>query len=229
LVKAGVSNFSHITILLVEAARSPHTPSLNSILVKKGYSVARVETFKEALAQMRESLPVMAVIDCLDKKADRTRLGRELGKAYAALPILVVAAPNEEPDVPPNVTVLTQPFTQRKLLNRVTRLCPCPDCETLQVGDMVLYIERRCVRCNGTEHRLTPMQLRLIETFMRHPHKVLSRRFLIREVWKTNYVGDTRTLDVHIRWLREAIEPDPSQPRHIVTVRGVGYRFEPPG
>lgn len=69
------------------------------------------------------------------------------------------------------------------------------------------------------------MEARLLEVFMRHPNKILKRAFLMKEVWETDYIGDTRTLDVHVHWLRQKIEEDPSRPRLLRTIRGIGYRF----
>jgi DNA-binding response OmpR family regulator len=94
---------------------------------------------------------------------------------------------------------------------------------------------RLCMRADGDEIRrdgsplsLAPKEFRLLSTFMQHSGEVLPRSFLIREIWKTDYLGDTRMLDVHIRWLRQKIEDNPSAPAYLRTVRGVGYRFEPP-
>jgi DNA-binding response OmpR family regulator len=75
--------------------------------------------------------------------------------------------------------------------------------------------------------RLTPKAADLLHVFLKHPGDILDRGFLMRQVWDTDYIGDTRTIDVHVRWVREAIEADPTAPTHIVTVRGIGYRFEP--
>ncbi len=200
---------------------------MSAILAKKGYRVTRVTTAKEALNQVRQIHPTLALLDYSAGQGKYTSLCRELCKEQPELPLLVIIPPDAkvEPDLPANVTVLVPPFTPRKLFNRIARLQPHPNCDTLRVGDMTLYIQRRCLRWRGVEHRLTPMQMRLLEVFMRHPQEVLSRRFLIKEVWNTDYVGDTRTLDVHISWLRQLIEDDPAHPHYIVTVRGVGYRF----
>ena len=78
---------------------------------------------------------------------------------------------------------------------------------------------------NNRAHDLTPRLCRLLEVFMRNPERVLSRKFLMRKVWETDYLGDTRTLEVHICWLRKKIEEDPHHPCYLRTVRGVGYRF----
>jgi len=86
---------------------------------------------------------------------------------------------------------------------------------------------RQVVTGNGAQ-KLTPMLCRLLEVFMRNPGKVLDRGFLMKEVWETNYLGDTRTLEVHVCWLRKKIEDDPYRPRYLRTVRGVGYHFSVP-
>lgn len=99
----------------------------------------------------------------------------------------------------------------------------------LRAGGFSLDLDRRCVvRKDGIEERLTPKECALLYTFINRGGQVLTRRFLMKEIWETDYLGDTRTLDVHVRWLREKIEEEPSQPVYLRTVRGVGYRFEAP-
>src|SRR5262249_26377608 len=89
-------------------------------------------------------------------------------------------------------------------------------------------LSRRVLFVGGQEIQLTPKQALLFEIFMQHPGEVLDRKILMEKVWQTNYLGDTRTLDVHIRWIREAIESNPGKPRYLRTIRGVGYCFEVP-
>ncbi len=218
-----------VVIVLAEPARSPISPPTGAILTKKGYRVTRTTTAKETLAQAQQLHPTMVVLDYSAGRGKYAPLCNDLRQDNPDLSILVISfeGAETEPNLPPNVVVLTPPFTARKVLNRIARMLPQPNCDMLRAGNLVLYIQRRCLRSRGAEHRLTPMQVRLLEVFMRHPHQVLSRRFLIKEVWNTDYVGDTRTLDVHIRWLRQLLEEDPAQPRCITTVRGVGYRFVP--
>jgi len=124
--------------------------------------------------------------------------------------------------------VLRLPFTPRKVVNRVYKLLDSRVGSLLQVGDLTLNLATRCVYRGRIFRRLTPRQAQLLEVFMRHPGQTLTREFLMRTVWNTNYMGDTRTLDVHVRWIRERIEKDPSSPRYLRTVRGVGYRFGVP-
>lgn len=96
---------------------------------------------------------------------------------------------------------------------------------TLAVGGLTLDLEARQVKTQRGSHRLTPKECRLLEVLMLHPGKVLTRKLLMKEVWETDFLDDTRTLDVHICWLRKKIEENPRRPRYIRTVRGTGYRF----
>ncbi len=96
----------------------------------------------------------------------------------------------------------------------------------VQAGDLSLDLDARCVIKNGLATHLTFKECALLEIFMNNGGEVVSRRRLMKDVWDTDYLGDTRTLDVHIRWLREKIEDHPSEPTLLRTVRGVGYRFE---
>ena len=99
----------------------------------------------------------------------------------------------------------------------------------LRVGGLALDLDRRSVTPrDGEEKRLTPKECALLYAFMNRGGEVLTRRYLMKEVWETDYLGDTRTLDVHVRWLREKIEEEASEPIYLRTVRGVGYRFEVP-
>jgi DNA-binding response OmpR family regulator len=126
---------------------------------------------------------------------------------------------------------LMKPYTPRKVLNRVRSLLPADsyDEEVVRAGDLTFFVSKPSVSVTGTsENQLTPKQACLLEEFLRHPNQVLTRRQLMRNVWQTDYVGDTRTLDVHIRWVREAIEENPSQPKRLITVRGVGYILQVP-
>ncbi len=200
------------------------------MLTKKGYTVIRVATPRQALDYVKQGQPTLAVLDCSNAGTACPDLCHSLHTENSILPILLIQAPDADTslDLPATVTVLIQPFTARKLFNRIKALLPQAGGDVLHAGPLTLYLQRKCLKRGVVEYRLTPMKMRLIEVFMRHPDKILSRRFLIKEVWDTDYVGDTRTLDVHIRWLRQIIEDDPSHPVCLKTVRGVGYRFNPP-
>jgi two-component system response regulator RegX3 len=97
--------------------------------------------------------------------------------------------------------------------------------ETLTGGRVVMDVARHEVRVGDEPVAFPPKEFELLETFLRRKGRLLTREFLIEEVWGTDYFGDTKTLDVHVKRIRRKVEPDPHQPRHLVTVRGLGYKF----
>ncbi|MBE0689797.1 MAG: response regulator transcription factor, partial [Anaerolineae bacterium] len=129
--------------------------------------------------------------------------------------------------------MLIQPFTARKLVNAIERLLSDKVSanaeDTVIRGPFTLYPSRRVLLFRDQEIILTPKLSQLVEIFLRHPGQTLDRKMLMSKVWDTDYLGDTRTLDVHIRWFRRAVETNPSKPVYIQTVRGIGYRLELPG
>jgi DNA-binding response OmpR family regulator len=112
------------------------------------------------------------------------------------------------------------------LVNRIKPFLPADEKDLLHVGPIRLNLKQKQVRCMGRHARLTPRQVILLKTLMERPGEVFERGALFRLVWDTEYTGDTRTLDVHISWLRHALENDPRHPRFLKTVRGVGYRLD---
>ena len=130
--------------------------------------------------------------------------------------------PLAAPDVPQG-----RPLSIDQIATVISQLTQYPTARILAAGDLRLHLDTHKVHSHGTIHHLSPKQFSLLQTFLRHPARVLTRRFLMREVWDTDFVLDTRTLDVHIHWIRRKIEPDPSNPRYLRTVRGVGYFFVP--
>jgi len=157
---------------------------------------------------------------------------RIFGRTWPEVPIILLVG--ERTQVEPECkkltggNVLRLPFTPRKVTNRVNKLLNVNPANVLQVGEITLNVQKRCVYHGENYHRLTPKQAQLLHIFMKHAGRTLTRKFLMEEVWQTDYMGDTRTLDVHVRWLRERIERNPSDPRYLGTVRGIGYRFGVP-
>ena len=161
------------------------------------------------------------------------------------VPILILTARDSEQDVISGLEVgaddyVTKPFSMRELRARVNSLlrrdglsrdagprADGPPVDVLAAGNLVLDVGRHEVRKAGTEVTLRPREFLLLEYLMRHPGQVLSRDLILERVWGYTYAGESRTVDVHVRWLREKLEDEPSSPRHIETVRGFGYRFTP--
>jgi DNA-binding response OmpR family regulator len=139
----------------------------------------------------------------------------------------MIANPNKPVSKDVGADVLLElPFTIRKLVNRINPLLPLSSNKVLRTGPIQLDLERRVVRCLEKEAHLTPRLTSLLKRFMEHPNEVLEREDLFRKIWDTEYTGDTRTLDVHISWIRKAIEPNSHKPRYLITIRGVGYRLD---
>jgi DNA-binding response OmpR family regulator len=215
-----------LIILVVQGAGRDR---LANMLERNGFTVRRAHNGKQAVAQAKETPPALAMIDPSSLRINGARLCRMLKRATDSVPIIwVLDAGTTVSDDGGADLFLERPFTTRKLLNRVRKLLPPTEDNVLSAGDIVFDAEKREVRKGENKCRLTPKQAKLLCALMRQSGEVLSRRFLMKHVWNTDYLGDTRTLDVHVRWVREAIEDDPSKPKYLRTVRGVGYRFEVP-
>jgi len=213
-------------ILWIEGKRAD-SPSFVPALRKKDYLVEVVSTGSAALARLMEIDPDLVVINTPSMRTSGKRICRDLHERMPTLPILVILPP-EQSFASENCArvVLKMPFTIRKLLNRITPLLPGDGQHMLHLGHIRLDLERRRLRCQGREARLTPRLTHLLEVLMQHAGEAIERQQLFKEVWDTDYTVDTRTLDVHISWLREALEEDPRHPQYLKTIRGLGYRLD---
>jgi DNA-binding response OmpR family regulator len=213
------------TILLVEG-RKPTKEHLAPVLDDQGYHVITTGTRRDALTMAQEMSPAVIVVDTSSLRFDSQRLCKALQNIALEIPVLMLLPEGAQIDRSDGARAhLRYPFSVKKLANRIVRLLPVPDDEVLRVGDVTLNLKQRCVVCGKRESNLTPKQATLLEIFMRNPGEVLTRGFLMKQVWNTDYVGDTRTLEVHIHWLRKALEGDAEPPAYLRTVRRVGYRF----
>ena len=224
---------SPVVILLIEGIRRTGE-SMQPVLEKKGFRVIRVTSGQEALSRVKSQRPAVIVFDVSAWRGNSARLCASLRDAGLPMLVLLAERPATLMEWPEGVVTLARPFTARKFINCVTRLLPEQDGDVLRLNDIQFNIQHRHVRKGAADYRLTPMQAKLLEVFMRHPGETLSRHYLIKQVWKwnTDDLDDTRTLDVHVRWLREIVEDDPNAPVYLTTVRGVGYRLglpEKPG
>lgn len=213
-------------ILWVESKRA-EGPSFVPALRKKEYQVELVSTGSAALERLSEIDPDLVVINAASMRTSGRHICRDLREKMNGLPIILIVG--QEQKIPEDScanVVLKLPFTPRKLLNRIYPLLPGDGRNVLHVGPIRLDLERKRVRCQGREARLTPRLTRLLQVFMQHPGEVIERKRLFSEVWNTEYTEDTRTLDVHISWLREALEENPRNPQFLKTMRGLGYRLD---
>ncbi len=213
------------TILLIEAARPK--ASFAPMLERRKYEVIRASTGKEAAARVKGVPLALIILDATASRMDGAKLCRDIRAHLDAVAMLLLVRRGIEIDAASGADyVLTLPFTPRKLLNRVARMLPSGESRVVTVGDLTLNVANRCVRLGKQEHQLTPKQSQLLAILMRRPNEVVTRLELMKGVWDTDYMGDTRTLDVHIRWLRQVIEADASKPRRLLTVKGYGYKLK---
>ncbi len=213
-------------ILLVEGKRAGQFTAVPA-LEKTKHSLELCHTGSAAILTLNQLTPHLIIFNAATMRTSGARICRRLKKIAPKLPIIHVRGAGKPLDKAAGADVyLEQPFTHRKLLNRVRDLLPADHAneEIVRYGHITLYLTKKSVAIAGKgESRLTPKLTHLLEQFMRHPQQVLTRRELMQSVWKTDYIGDTRTLDVHIRWVREFIEENPAKPQFLKTVRGKGY------
>ncbi|MCP4420540.1 MAG: response regulator transcription factor [Chloroflexi bacterium] len=213
-------------ILLVEGKRAGQFTAVPAFK-KTEHTLDVYHTGVATIASLKQCIPHLIIFNAASMRTSGARTCRRLKRMNPELPIIHIRASGKPKDETAEADVyLEQPFTPRKLLNRVKDLLPVDHAneEIVRYGHITLYLTKKSVEIAGKgESRLTPKLAHLLEQFMRHPRQILTRRELMRRVWKTDYVGDTRTLDVHIRWTREFIEENPAKPQFLKTVRGKGY------
>jgi len=232
------------TILVVEdelALRDTLTYNLK----KDSFTVEAVGDGRAALEAARRLKPDLIILDIMLPELDGFEVARILRKEMST-PILMLTARDDEIDRVVGLEMgaddyLTKPFSMRELMARVkaqlrrTRLMQEEfgkstagqiKQEKLSFQNLVINLSRREVTLDGDHIQLKPKEYELLEFFAEHKGQMLSREFILERVWGWDFIGDSRTVDVHVRWLRQKIEEDASSPMRIITVRGGGYRFE---
>lgn len=215
-------------------------------LEKQGYRVETVSDGRAALETARRLKPDLIVLDIMLPALDGIEVCKTLRRESFTSPILMLTARDEEIDRVVGLEIgaddyLTKPFSMRELLARIkaqlrrTQVVreeldklktTAPVQDTLVFGNLSINRTRREVTLDGAVIPLKPQEYELLLFFAEHRGQMLSREFILERVWGWDYIGDSRTVDVHVRWLRQKIEADPANPTRIITVRGGGYRFE---
>jgi DNA-binding response OmpR family regulator len=218
--------------LLVEGKRAGNK-SVSAALKKEGLKLTVRTTGSAAVSWASANEPEIVIFDASTMRSNGVRSCRRLRSVLPNVPIIHCRSEDEQEDRTAEADIyLTQPFTSRKVLNRIRALLPTDDWkqEIVRAGKITFYPTKKSVDVNGQgERRLTPKLTALLNVFLRSPNEILARETLMQEVWDTDFMGDTRTLDVHIRWMREVVEEDPANPKLLRTVRGKGYIFSLPG
>ncbi len=234
-------------VLLVEdEATLRETVAYN--LRNQGYEVITAENGYAALEMARREQPDLLLLDVMLPGIDGFEVCRQL-RRETSVPILMLTARSDEVDRVVGLEMgaddyLTKPFSMRELMARVKALlrrvalireelaaergdaATEPRAETLTFDDLEIDLSRREVRVRGVATRLKPKEFDLLLFLARNAGAALSRDLILERVWGWTFDGNSRTVDVHVRWLREKVEADPAAPARIVTVRGIGYRFD---
>jgi two-component system, OmpR family, response regulator RegX3 len=222
-------------VLIVEDEESFADP-LAFLLRKEGFTAAVAVNGQEALDEFDRNGADIVLLDLMLPGMSGTDVCRAL-RQRSAVPVIMVTARDSEIDKVVGLELgaddyVTKPYSARELIARVRavlrrggeaeELLP----QVLEAGPVRMDVERHVVTVDGGEVNLPLKEFDLLEYLLRNVGRVLTRGQLIDRVWGADYVGDTKTLDVHVKRLRSKIEPDPSNPAHLVTVRGLGYKFE---
>jgi len=232
-------------IILIVEDEPALRDTLSYNLKKDGFTVEAVGDGRSAIEAARRLIPDLIILDIMLPELDGLEVARILRKEMNT-PILMLTARDDEIDRVVGLEVgaddyLTKPFSMRELMARVkaqlrrTRLLQeeigkaslsAKEHSKLTFDNLIINLTRREVTLFGDPIKLKPKEYELLEFFAEHKGKMLTREFILERVWGWDFIGDSRTVDVHVRWLRQKIEDDPGNPNRIITVRGGGYRFE---
>jgi len=226
-------------ILVVDDEQS-YRDALTVALEREGFAVATAADGVEALDRFDAVQPALVLLDVMLPRVSGVDVCRQI-RTRSRVPIIMVTARNAEIDAVVGLEVgaddyVTKPFRLRELIARVRAALrrvpvghePAGEHDVLEVGDVRLDVARHEVAVRGDLVALPLKEFELLELLLANAGRVLTRDVLIDRIWGPNYFGDTKTLDVHVKRLRTKVEEDPGHPTRIVTVRGVGYRFEKP-
>ena len=221
-------------ILIVEDEESLAEP-LEYLLRREGYETEIAADGRAALAAFDRAGADLVLLDLMLPGLPGTEVCREL-RTRSSVPVIMLTAKDSEVDIVVGLELgaddyVTKPYSSRELLARIRavlrrRLDPVDDEAVLESGRVRMDVERHTVSVDGDEVAMPLKEFELLELLLRNSGRVLTRGQLIDRVWGADYFGDTKTLDVHVKRIRSKIEQDPSNPELLVTVRGLGYRFE---
>lgn len=212
------------TILIVGI--DPSTTSTYASHLKKDYSIVSAHSGRQALAQAKSHRLDAVVFDVTSPRLNCKSICRKL-RSESSAPLILIAAPNAKIDGALSwATVVHTPVAGKKLVARVRAAIDSKPPRLVTIGILSLDLEKHRLTRGSKSFGLTPKEFSLLKLLMGRAGQTITRKTLMKEIWETDYLGDTRTLDVHIRWVREKVEDNPSKPQRLVTVRGQGYKFQ---
>lgn len=197
-------------------------------LERKGYQVSVAQTQRQATGRVSSLRPDLLVVDVASFGIRGYKVSEAVRTRSEGVPTILLLEEGHASAGSAAEAFMTPPFTSRKLLYRIRKVTEHLARREIRAGSLVLDPHTRTLRRGEEDLHLRPKEAELLALFMCNPGRVITRRELMKQIWDTDYMGDTRTLSVHVRWIRQKIEDDPSSPRYLRTIRGVGYRFEVP-
>lgn len=223
-------------ILVVEDEESLSEP-LAFLLGREGFEVQVVDNGLDAVVEFERNGADLVLLDIMLPGQSGTEVCKQI-RATSAVPIIMLTAKDSEIDKVLGLELgaddyVTKPYSSRELIARIRAVLRRQgeseehDAGAIEGGPVRMDVERHVVTVSGETVAMPLKEFELLEMLLRNAGRVMTRSQLIDRVWGADYVGDTKTLDVHIKRLRSKVEPDPSSPRYVVTVRGLGYKFEP--
>ncbi len=223
-------------VLVVEDEPNLREP-LVYLLEKEGYEVSEAEDGNKAIIEFRSSNIDLILLDLMLPGISGNEVCRII-RAESQVPIIMITAKDTEIDKVVGLEIgaddyVTKPYSTRELLARMKAVLrrgaepnTAIDSGILKAGPVVMDLDRHTVTVNGEQIQMPLKEFELLELLIENVNRVLTRGQIIDRVWGSNYFGDTKTLDVHVKRVRSKIEEDPSRPKHLLTVRGLGYKFE---
>lgn len=214
-----------VQVLLVEDANLDQAESLLADLEEQGYQVLMTHTPESALEKIRVLWPNLIVFNSSSSLLNLPNFQAAIDQFNLKIPYVVVSDRNDLMTEAGGNTILVAPGKLQQLTQGIKKATANQQDRFIRLPNLTLDCQHHQLLREGQVYGLTPKEFRLLHLLMSHPDEILSRKTIMQEVWETDYLGDTRTLDVHIRWIREKIEQSPSRPERLITIRGVGYRF----
>ena len=222
-------------VLVVEDEPNLREP-LVYLLEKEGYQVLEAENGNDAIDSFHKNSPDLILLDLMLPGMSGNDVCRTI-RLESQVPIIMITAKDTEIDKVVGLEIgaddyVTKPYSTRELLARMKAVlrrgaeAPVSEVGLLRAGPVVMDLDRHTVSVNGEPIQMPLKEFELLELLIENVNRVLTRGQIIDRVWGSNYFGDTKTLDVHAKRVRSKIEEDPSRPRHLITVRGLGYKFE---
>jgi DNA-binding response OmpR family regulator len=212
-------------VLLIEKGDLGQSKSLLSNLEEQKFEVVVADTPKAAAEKIQTLWPNLIIFNPVKSRSKLSNFQKAINKLNLNIPFIVVGDEDHLSTTANTDTIFVAPGNLQQLTVELKKATVKQKDRFIRLPDLIVDCQQRQLLRNKKCYHLTPKGFKLLQLLIDYQNRDLSRKAIMKNVWETDYMGDTRTLDVHIRWLREKIEDNPSRPRRLITIRGVGYRF----